>query len=241
MHKTAIDHKNCKTTYTGRKLNELATHFNKPFQQAVSWTRSELHRSLTEVPKWCSEAVQGHTPSWPMTPSPFKHLASLGSPQYFLVFGSCPSCIQTSAVTSMPATALAQQLQNYVCLPLGHHLNPCHLCLFIPCQVSCQFLLRQFLLHQFLSQDTLSTYFCHHFILQQQVAERNKTHDATSNPQLSVLKVSYTVYLWATSAPVNTLCEAVSDMHHWAPLLVKANIYLRFFLLLAAWEAEKSA
>lgn len=125
--------------------------------------------------------------SCPMNPSPFKHLASLGSLQYSLAFGYFLSPIQTSAVTSVPATALAQQLWNYACRPPGHHLKPCHLCLFISCQVSCQFLP-----HQFLSWDRFSPYFSIVPAIRNWSDGENETHSATFCPQLSVLKDSYT-------------------------------------------------
>lgn len=83
---------------------------------------------------------------------PSEYLVSLGSPQYSCDLGSCLSYVQTSTVTSVPAPA--QQLWNYVCHSPGHHLNPCHLCPFIPCQVSCQYLP-----HQCLSWHCFSTYF----------------------------------------------------------------------------------
>lgn len=89
---------------------------------------------------------------------------------------------------------------------------------------------------QFLSSGCLSTYFSHLPATGDWSDGENETRNATFHPQRSVLKVSYAVYLWTTSGPVNTPSEAVSAVHHWALFLDKANMHLK---LVCCWQPEE--
>lgn len=185
---------------------------------------------IVPIPGSTIRCSAGHpNTSCPRTPPPFRHLVSLGSPQYSPDFECCLSCVQTSTVTSVPAPA---QLWNYMCHPPGHHLKPCHLCLFISCQ---------FLPHQFLSWHLFSAYFSLLPAVRCWNDGENETHRATFHPQLcpgSLLQGLFVNLLGCCQDPQwgSFWCAAL----WWAPLWVEGIPCLRLCLLLAAWEEAES-
>jgi len=151
--------------------------------------------------------------SCPVTPSPAKRSASLGSPQHSLAAGCFLSCVQPRAGTPEPATALAQQLWNYVCRPPGHHLHPCHWGLFVSCHALCQVLL-----HQPLSWDCLSTISLSCLLLEIDGMVKMR-HNPTFHPQLSVLEVSYTVcepLRLLSTAPMRQFPMCITEPRVWS-------------------------